>query len=138
MTPRDTRTGGVLEEMILPALKRGGYDCKSQVKIGLRPNGRAHRVDAVAEKEGSRILISMKWQQTTGTAEQKVPFEMICMAEAIREHGFDKAYIVLGGDVWTLRDWYVSGALYTHINNATQVQIVKLERFVALANKGEL
>jgi len=25
------------------------------------------------------ILISLKWQQSSGTAEQKVPFEVICL-----------------------------------------------------------
>jgi len=40
MTPRDTRTGGVLEEMILPALTRGGYACRylarSQIAMPLK------------------------------------------------------------------------------------------------------
>ena len=34
---RDTRTGGVLEAMVLPALTRGGYTYKTQVNIGKRP-----------------------------------------------------------------------------------------------------
>src|SRR2546425_656444 len=33
---RDTRTGGVLEAMVLPALKRGGYAHQTQVVIGKR------------------------------------------------------------------------------------------------------
>jgi hypothetical protein len=41
-------------------------------------------VDLVAEKAGEECLISMKWQQTSGTAEQKVPFEILCLAETIR------------------------------------------------------
>src|SRR5262245_10518953 len=44
MSPRDTGTGGVLEDMILPALKRGGYEVLRQVLIHERPGGRRHKV----------------------------------------------------------------------------------------------
>ena len=71
--------------MVLPALKRGGYSYRKQVLVGLRPGGGRHKVDLAAEKAGDEFLISMKWQQSSGTAEQKVPFEIICLAEAIRE-----------------------------------------------------
>jgi len=138
MTPRDTRTGGVLEAMVLPALKRGGYDYQTQVNVGKRPGGGTNKVDAVAEKSGERILVSQKWQQVGGTAEQKVPFEVICLAEEVLRGAFQKAYIVLGGDGWTLRDFYTSGGLDKHLTNADRVKVVTLERFVALANKGEL
>lgn len=47
---RDTSTGQVLEAMVLPALKRGGYEYQTQVIVGTRPNGRKHRVDATACK----------------------------------------------------------------------------------------
>ena len=81
--------------MILPALKRGGYTYVTQQQIGERFGGGKHFVDVVAEKEGQRYLVSLKWQQVSGTAEQKVPFEVICLAESIREGGFAKAYLVL-------------------------------------------
>ena len=135
---RNTNTGGVLEAMVLPALQRGGYQCEKQVVIGSRPGGRAHKVDAVASKDGVQILVSLKWQQVSGTAEQKVPFEVICLAEVVNARSFDKAYLVLGGDGWTLRDYFVSGALNGHLIHADKVNIVTLERFVALANQGEL
>ena len=60
MTPRDTRTGGVLEEMILPALTRGGYTYKTQEEIGTRFNGGRHVIDALAEKDGRKYLVSLK------------------------------------------------------------------------------
>jgi len=79
MTPRNTRTGGVLELMVLPALDQGGYTHKVQVNIGKRLGLGRHMVDVVAEKDGHSILVSMKWQQVSGTAEQKVPYEVICL-----------------------------------------------------------
>lgn len=141
MPPRDPRTGGVLESMVLPALKRGGYDYQTQVRIGDRLGGGKHIIDVLAvDPGGRRILVSVKWQQTSGTAEQKVPFGVICLAEAVNgDRGrFDLAYLVLGGNGWKLRDFYLSGALARHLRNTQRVHIVSLEDFVALANKSRL
>ncbi|MGQ0732347.1 MAG: PD-(D/E)XK nuclease superfamily protein [Acidobacteriota bacterium] len=138
MTPRNTNTGGVLEAMILPALQRGGYACQKQVKVGQRHGGGAHKVDAVATKEGRSALVSLKWQQTGGTAEQKVPFEVMCLAQAVMDGHAHTAYLVLGGDGWTLRDYYVSGKLAEHLTHAGHVKVVALEAFVRMANNGQL
>jgi len=138
MMARDTRTGGVLEAMILPALKRGGYEYETQIKIGKRIGGGTHKVDAVARKNTDKILVSLKWQQVGGTAEQKVPFEVLCLAEAVRGAEFVKAYLVLGGDGWKLRDFYTGGGLYKHLVGCDRVHILTLERFVATANQGKL
>ena len=77
MSPRDTRTGHVLENMVLPALTRGGYSFQSQVNIGQTLGGGRHIVDVLAKKDDRQFLISLKWQQVGGTAEQKVPFEVM-------------------------------------------------------------
>lgn len=138
MTPRDTRTGGVLEAMVLPALKHGGYAYQTQVKVGERPGGRTHKVDAVVEKGKRKWLVSLKWQQVGGTAEQKVPYEVICLAEAVERGGYAKAYLVLGGEGWKLRQFYVSGGLSKYLRNSDRVEVVTLEGFVANANMGTL
>src|SRR6266851_8814847 len=98
MSPRDTSTGQVLEAMILPALKRGGYSYQTQQRVSDRPGGRRHFVDVIAEKDGKRFLVSLKWQQVSGTAEQKVPFEVISLADAVTKDGFTKPYLVLSGE----------------------------------------
>jgi hypothetical protein len=135
---RNTNTGAVLEAMILPTLARGGYTCEQQVVVGTRCGGGVHKVDAVATRDGRRVLVSLKWQQTGGTAEQKVPFEVMCLADAVRAGHADHAYLVLGGDGWKLRDYYTSGALADHLTHAALVQVVTLEAFVRLANNGQL
>ena len=59
--PRDTRTGGVLENMVLPALERGGYQYKKQVVIGKRLGGHNQKVDVLAWRvESEQIPISLK------------------------------------------------------------------------------
>jgi hypothetical protein len=138
VTPRNTKTGGVLEAMILPALKRGHYTFQTQVKAGARCGGGVHKVDALATKDGTTVLVSLKWQQTGGTAEQKVPFEVMCLADAVRAGHASRAYLVLGGDGWTLRDYFTSGALAEHLVHAALVRVVTLEAFIRLANNGQL
>lgn len=139
MPPGNTSTGGVLEQMALPALDRGGYSYKRGVKIGTRLGISQHRIDVLAENaSGSQCLISMKWQQVGGTAEQKIPFEVICLVEALRQGNYKSAYLVLGGDGWRYKDVYLSGALNEYIRGAEQVNIVSLDGFVGLANQGRL
>lgn len=138
MAKRNTRTGGVLEAMVLPALTQGGYSYKTQQNIGERVGVGHHFVDVVASKDGDDILVSMKWQQVGGTAEQKVPFEVICLIEAIDAGGFKKAFLVLGGEGWKLREFFCGGGLKKHIAYDGKVEIVTLERFVARANQGKL
>jgi hypothetical protein len=135
---RNTSTGAVLEAMIVPALERAGYTIQKQVAIGCRPGGGAHHVDAIARRGDEGILVSLKWQQTSGTAEQKVPFEVMCLADAVKASHGTKAYLVLGGDGWKLRDYFTSGALKEHLIHADIVQVVTLEAFVRLANNDQL
>src|SRR5262249_26568898 len=138
MIGRNTTTGAVLEAMILPALARGGYLYEPQVLIGSRPGGRKHKVDAIAVKGDQRIVVSLKWQQVSGTAEQKVPFEVICLADVVNNNACSRAYLVLGGEGWTLREFFVGGGLSAHLVHADKVRIVTLEHFVAVANQGQL
>jgi hypothetical protein len=141
MVPRDTRTGQVLENMIIPALERGGYKWKEQTIIGERLGGHRHKVDVLAFHVGGlEIPISLKWQQTSGTAEQKVPFEVICLVDVIQKSGgrFKKAYLVLGGEGWSLKEFYLKRGLDAYLKNCDLVEISSLESFVAKANQGKL
>ena len=138
MSPRDTRTGGVLEQMILPALERGGYTYERQAHIGSRFGVGRHKVDAVADKDQKKILVSLKWQQVSGTAEQKVPFEVISMIEALETGPYAAAYVVLGGVNWKFRDFFLKGDLNTYIPKGTMVNLIALEAFVVKANQGIL
>jgi hypothetical protein len=130
--------------MVLPALERGEYKVRRSVKIGKRPGGSNHIIDVLAEKDGRQILISVKWQEVSGTAEQKIPFEVICLMEAVQPAGgkgqrkYARAYLVLGGPGWTLRRFYVSGGLQPYIAHGGLVAIVTLEQFVKMANRGSL
>lgn len=139
MTPRNTATGAVMEKMVLPALEMGGYTVSRGVNIGTRFGVGQHKVDVLAEdSQGGRHLVSMKWQQVGGTAEQKIPFEVMCLVQALQDQGFSTAYLVLGGDGWRYKEFYLGGGLDERIVDADQVNILSLDQFVALANQGAL
>src|SRR5262245_46238478 len=138
MSARDTSTGEVMEQMVVPAMVRGGYRFRRKVNIGERLGVGKHIVDGVAEQDGRRILSSLQWQQAEGTAEQKVPFEAISMIEALRRGDFQAAYVVLGGRNWRFRDFYLNHGLDRFIPAMREIQIVTLEEFVSRANQGRL
>ena len=112
------------------------------MRIGVRPGGRRHVIDVLAtDGQGRKYLVSLKWQQVSGTAEQKVPFEAICLAEAIRtgEGEYHKAYLVLGGDGWSLRGVLSGRRPERPISSISSlVEFRSLESFIALANQGRL
>ena len=141
MPTRNTSTGAILESTILPSLERNGYQVSSQVYVGPKPNGKRHIVDALAvSPKGKDILISVKWQQVGGTAEEKIPYEVIKLIYSIENSDgrFDKAYLVLAGEGWTLKQWYFSGALKEYINKSHLVDIISLDKFITLANTKKL
>ena len=138
---RGTTTGAVMEAMVLPALEQGGYEYFRQVDIGERLGGGKHIVDLVAyNADGRGYLVSLKWQQTSGTAEQKVPYEAMCLIQAAlsEPERYEKAYLVLGGPAWTLRDFFTDGGLWEYMRHEEVLSIMTLEAFVARANRGEL
>ena len=136
--PRNTRTGAVLEQMVLPALEMGGYIIERQVRLTDRLGGGKHYGDIVASKNGERIVISLKWQQSSGTAEQKVPYEFMCLADVLaNDSTIHKAYIVIGGDGWTKHSFFLNG-LDSWVNTKEFVDVLRLDSFVAKANKGLL
>lgn len=135
MTPRNTNTGGVLEAMILSALKRGHYSYEAQVKAGTRCGGSTHKVDALAQKDSAKVLVSLKWQQTGGTAEQKGRSRS-CVLPTPFARGMPTAPMWCSAATDGLRDYYTSGALADDLIHAALVRVVTLEAFVRLANNG--
>lgn len=144
---RDTSTGKVFEQIVLPALDHAGYQYQTQVYIGNKPNGSKQIADLVITHRTEKILVSKKWQQSGGTAEEKIPFEVIMLVRACQEFGYQKAYLVLGGTDknsalktkgWTLRHWYLLGGLKDWIQDHHLVEIVSSDVFIAKINRREL
>ena len=112
---RGTRTGGVFENVVAPALESNGYVITTVRTVGSGIGGGQHRIDKLAvAPSGERILISVKWQEVGGTTDEKIPFEVIKLLDLLEQNqDFSRAYIILGGDGMRKRliDYYIGGSL---------------------------
>ena len=91
------------------------------------------------DKKGRVHLISFRWQQVHGTTEQKIPFEVICLIDAIQNNkSLHKAYLILGGNGWNYKKFYLSGGLNNYLKNSKIVEIISAEDFVYKASQGKL
>lgn len=126
---RNTTTGISYEDRIKYLLEHHtDYRIRVRHNIGKKRNGGNHIVDILLnEKE----LISLKYQKTTGTAEEKIPGEIVKLQQAIDDYSYESATIVLAGDddAWTLKDYYLTGDLMNYMN-CPNVRIISHEQFL--------
>lgn len=137
-----TRTGSTLEVTVEAVLLNNSYAVQKQQLVGTKPGGGRHKVDLVGMRpNGSKFLVSLKWQQTAGSAEEKIPFEVIKLLHALRENpGYDKAYIVVGGDGFStgLVEFYLSEEFRSYIRESEKIEILTLNDVITRANRGAL
>jgi hypothetical protein len=106
---RDTTTGSDYEDIVELCIKRScdrnNLEAKSQSVIGDKPGGGKHRVDWEIYKLDNpsvRGLISCKFQSTSGTAEEKIAYEVIKLLHAMKiDSRYVKSWIIMGGDGWS-------------------------------------
>ena len=106
---RDTTTGSDYEDIVELCIKRScernKLEAKSQSVIGKKPGGGKHRVYWEIYKLDNpniRGLISCKFQSTSGTAEEKIAYEVINLLHAMKiDSRYVKSLIIMGGDGWS-------------------------------------
>jgi hypothetical protein len=134
-----THPGKRFEVAVRPALVDAGFEVDVQVRIGLRADSlKEHVVDFVAERGGKAVLISTKWQNSRGSAEEKVPWEVLCLNHALRETKYRAAFLVLGGKGWSLRDYFTSPGFRSVLQVSPKLKIVTLETFMGLLFRDEI
>jgi hypothetical protein len=107
MRTRDTGTGDKFERKTGGVLRRSDITFDSQVNVGKKPGGGSHRVDHVVHRpdgSGQKLLVSCKTQSVGGTAEEKIPYEMMKLAKTVSENPQtwgDYAVLILDGDGWS-------------------------------------
>ena len=109
MASRDTTTGSNYEAIIEMCIKRSceknQLTAVPQATVGEKPGGGKHRVDWEIYRTSSpdfRGLISCKYQGTSGTAEEKIAYEVIKLLHAMKiDPRFKKAWIIMGGEGWS-------------------------------------
>jgi len=110
MASRDTTTGSNYESIIEMCIKRSceknNLETTSQANVGIKPGGGKHRVDwEIIDKTNpnSRGLISCKFQGTSGTAEEKMVYEVIKLLHAMKmDTRYKKSWIIMGGEGWSV------------------------------------
>ncbi|MGB9749269.1 MAG: PD-(D/E)XK nuclease superfamily protein [Caldisericia bacterium] len=89
-----------------------------------------------------KIIISAKWQQVKGTAEQKILYDIISLIKIIIEYEnkFLKGYVVIGGEGFSekAREFLLSQSHKKFLKDGEKIEILTIDRFVALANNKNL
>ncbi len=106
---RDTSSGKNFEDIVELCIARSclknGLDRRAQSSIGEKIGGGRHIVDWEVWEVNNpdrRALISAKVQNTGGSAEEKIPFEILKLLHAMELNPhFKFAWIVLGGSGWS-------------------------------------
>jgi hypothetical protein len=109
MAQRDTTTGSNYEAVIEMCIKRSCAQnnllALPQSNVGEKPGGGKHRVDweiYVKSDPNIRGLISCKYQGTSGTAEEKIAYEVIKLLHTMKlDPRYKKCWIIMGGDGWS-------------------------------------
>ena len=76
-----------------------------------KADGRPCRYDAMVfdRKTSTRILISCKAQHSSGSTEEKVPFELLHLSHSLQSEVAERAYLVLFGNGFSrVKDFYLS------------------------------
>jgi hypothetical protein len=109
MAQRDTTTGSNYEAIIEMCIKRSceknELTAISQATVGDKPGGGKHRVDWEifrTSEPNVRGLISCKFQGTSGTAEEKIAYEVIKLLHSMKiDSRYKKSWIIMGGEGWS-------------------------------------
>jgi len=109
MASRDTTTGSNYEAIIEMCIKRSceknDLSAFPQSTVGDKPGGGKHRVDWEifrTTEPNLRGLISCKYQGTSGTAEEKIAYEVIKLLYSMKmDPRYTKSWIIMGGEGWS-------------------------------------
>lgn len=119
-----------------------GWKVQKQFIAGFKPGKRTkHRVDFLASKGTIDILVSCKYQDTTGTAFEKLPYEYISLLNAVENNAFTGGYLVLFGEV--LRRENMFGTLYgsemsKYMRMSSKIIVCSFEELVRSINRGSV
>lgn len=136
----DSQVG--LQEQCTNLLRNNDWRIERNKSLAPSPKGGFLRADihALNVLTGRQIVVYPRWQASSGTAEEKLPFQLIKfeMALTARPDCADAAYFVLEGAGWTWRDFYISGELYKYLPPGASSRCISLSKFSELVRSREL
>ena len=124
-------TGHTYETLVEDLLvEHSPYTITRQMGMGTKPNNKTkHRVDIFIHE--NREVLSLKYQRVVGTAEEKIPYEVLVLQNLVSKGRCDLATIVLAGEesAWTQKEWYLTENFCTNMG-CPDVRIITHEEFV--------
>ena len=137
-----TRSGRIWEKVIQPVLDvHYAERYKAQVAVGTKLTGEAYIADFVVYHPSGNIIVSAKWQQTKGTAEEKILWDIANLIAIVRgSGGYRKAYVVLGGGGFSegMLNFLLRQGHSGILQDGHLVEVVSLEDFLTRANQGRI
>jgi len=135
-------TQAELLEACSTALRGSGWRIQRNAVLAPSPKGGYLRADILGfhKETGKRVAVYPRWQASLGSAEEKIPFQMMKFEIAVttRPDCADAAYFVLEGSGWTWREFYLSGDLLRLLAPRITSHCVRLDTFSILAESGGL
>jgi hypothetical protein len=106
-----------------------------QVTVGIKPGGGMHRVDwelSSIDNSNIRGLVSCKFQGTSGTAEEKIAYEVIKLLHTMKQDSrYVRSWIVMGGDGW-------STGMRSFVINHLHEWIPEMQKRITILNTDQL
>ena len=128
---RTDKTGKDFENFCEHLLSLAGHNVEEQVNIGLRPTGGAHNTDLIIKnyQYDTDVIVSLKYQDVAGTAEEKIPYEQMCLQHACETYDYSEAFIVLAGPGWKHDQSYRDG-VFSKWMNTPNVCVLDFDEFL--------
>ncbi len=113
----------------LQTLRRAGYEVQT-MPLGVRPGGTRAVRYPIATKDGERLAISVKTQETPGSTQERLLYEIISFAAFLKAAACTRALIICRGKGWTLREFFANG-LRKFVPYPETLQVISETDFLA-------
>lgn len=138
-----TRSGNTFEQIIEAVLKQNYPDqFRRHIAIGHQLFGGKYIADFVLDTPEGKVIISAKWQQVSGTAEQKLLYEIASLIKIVKESSgqIRKAYVVLDGPGFskTAKSFLLKQGHVDYLQDGNLVEVLDVANFTARANQKTL
>jgi hypothetical protein len=139
---RDTSSGKTFEDIVELCISRScaknDLERKAQSSVGEKIGGGKHIVDWEIwelNNPDRRALISAKVQNTGGSAEEKIPYEILKLLHAMdNDSRFKFAWLILGGAGWSpgLLNYYRNSLIREIPAMVGRVKILRTDELISL------
>lgn len=140
--PVTETSGRGYEAAVEHALRRAGYWPRSQVSVGDPLDTGCQVIDfAVPDDAGHQLLVSVKGQDSRGTVEEKLVYEVVRLVATLQNPSaerWDGAWVVLCGSGYSPRfkRFLMSDTLRRIVKGSDRIRVVDLNDFHGVLHAG--